>query len=205
MDTNKKVRMIDLIAVISMGSFAFLLYSSFSLVSEGMNKKKIIRILQTDYEINYMEDSNIRSELENNLFYFNEKVDINFNKKKEEKIWINSNYKDESGTFEDSLVEKDYMSESQLRGLNLIFKRGRRINIYLAPFGIKDKNYILDKWGIYIDGKLVYSNKFQLDENNISSTRIEAFEYVLNDYREVSVTVVYTILKNGKTYYLKEK
>ncbi len=40
MDTNKKVRMIDLIAVISMGSFAFLLYSSFSLVSEGMNKKK---------------------------------------------------------------------------------------------------------------------------------------------------------------------
>ncbi len=152
-----------------------------------------------------MEDSNIRSELENNLFYFNEKVDINFNKKKEEKIWINSNYKDESGTFEDSLVEKDYMSESQLRGLNLIFKRGRRINIYLAPFGIKDKNYILDKWGIYIDGKLVYSNKFQLDENNISSTRIEAFEYVLNDYREVSVTVVYTILKNGKTYYLKEK
>ncbi len=205
MDTNKKVRMIDLIAVISMGSFAFLLYSSFSLVSEGMNKKKIIRILQTDYEINYMEDSNIRSELENNLFYFNEKVDINFNKKKEEKIWINSNYKDESGTFEDSLVEKDYMSESQLRGLNLIFKRGRRINIYLAPFGIKDKNYILDKWGIYIDGRLVYSNKFQLDENNISSTRIEAFEYVLNDYREVSVTVVYTILKNGKTYYLKEK
>ncbi len=205
MDTNKKVRMIDLIAVISMGSFAFLLYSSFSLVSEGMNKKKIIRILQTDYEINYMEDSNIRSELENNLFYFNEKVDINFNKKKEEKIWINSNYKDESGTFEDSLVEKDYMSESQLRGLNLIFKRGRRINIYLAPFGIKDKNYILDKWGIYIDGRLVYSNKFQLDENNISSTRIEAFEYLLNDYREVSVTVVYTILKNGKTYYLKEK
>lgn len=49
MDTNKRVRLIDLIAIISMGSFAFLLYSSLSLVSDNINRKKIIKVLKNDY------------------------------------------------------------------------------------------------------------------------------------------------------------
>lgn len=40
MDTNKRVRLIDLIAIISMGSFGFLLYSSLFLVSDNINRKR---------------------------------------------------------------------------------------------------------------------------------------------------------------------
>ncbi len=209
MDTNKRVRLIDLIAVISMGSFAFLLYVSFSLVSDNINKKRIFKVLRDTYEIIYVEKnySTGKNQLERKILASDKDIQINFNRNKEKILWLyNTDYKDKYGIFDKELAKEELLQSSLLRGITNVSKKGRIINIYIAPFESIDSEYRLNKdWAVYVDNRLVYSGMFQFDKSSQMINEVEVFEYILKEYREVEVSIVYTFYKNNEIYFYEEK